>query len=126
MALGGIQIQPIYTFKRSRYEIIRSLAKLHADGRPGLLLDPACPVTIRALCGELVYAKGTDAKPEPNEPKVVPVYYDLHEALGNALVNMVALDHAEFFATTAEGELKMPDLDEEQTEVLESYLTGEL
>jgi len=125
LALGDIYIQPPYSFKKSRYEIIRSLSKMRPDDRPGILLDPACPVLIRGLCGEIVYGKATEAKPEPSDP-VSNFYSHLHDALGYALVNTVALEHAEYFATTAEGELKMPDLDEEQTEVLESYLTGEL
>ena len=125
LALGDVNIMPVYTFKKSRYEIVRSLAKVRPDGLPGILLDPACPALIRGLCGEIVYAKGTPTKPEPNEPAVVPVYSDLLEALGNALVNIVALEHAEYFATTADGELQIPDLDEEETQIVESYLTGE-
>jgi len=125
LALGDIYIQPPYSFKKSRYEIIRSLSKMRPDDKPGILLDPACPVLIRGLCGEIVYGKATEAKPEPSDP-ASNFYSHLHDALGYALVNTVALEHAEYFATTAEGELKMPDLDEEQTEVLESYLTGEL
>ena len=123
LALGDIVIMPPYSFKRSRYEIIRSLAKMRPDGRPGILIDPACPTLIRGLCGEIVYGKATDAKPEPNEP-APNAYSHLHDALGYALVNTVALEHAEFFATTADGELQMPELDEEETQVVESYLTG--
>ena len=37
-------------------------------GKMDLMLDPACPLLIKGLCGEIVYAKGTPGKPDPNEP----------------------------------------------------------
>ena len=104
--------------------VINGLARPRANALPGIMLDPACPILIRGLCGEIVYAKGTPGKPDPNEPAKDSIYSHLHEALGYALVNTVALDHADYFATTADGQLPAAELEEDETEVLDSYLTG--
>lgn len=123
LALGEIYVLPQYTFQRSRTQVINALAKVRADGMPGLMLDPACPLLIKGLCGEIVYAKGTPGKPDPNEPQKDSIYSHLHEALGYSLVNVVTLDNADFFATTADGQLPEAELDEDETEILESYIT---
>jgi hypothetical protein len=125
LAAGDIYVLPQYTFQRSRTQVINGLARLRNDGMPGIMLDPACPILIKGLCGEIVYAKGTASNPDPNEPVKDSIYSHLHEALGYALVNTVALDHADYFATTADGQLPEAELDEEESEVMDSYLTGE-
>jgi len=122
LALGDIYIQPPYSFKKSRYEIIRGLSKIRTDGLPGVLIDPACPVLIRGLCGEIIYAKGTPANPDPNEP-AENAYSHIHDALGYALVNTVALEHADYFAPGPDGEIHL-DLGGDEIEVMDSYLTG--
>jgi hypothetical protein len=123
LALGEIYVLPQYTFQRSRTSVINGLARVRADGLPGILLDPACPLLIRGLCGEIVYAKGTPGKPDPNEPAKDAIYSHLHEALGYILVNVVTLDNADYFASTADGQLPAAELDEDETEIIESYIT---
>lgn len=123
LALGDIYVQPQYTFQRSRTQVINGLARARDDGLPGILVDPACPILIRGLCGEIVYAKGTPSNPDPNEPAKND-YSHLHEALGYAVVNVVALMHADYWATDPTGELPVPELDEEEHEFMSSYLSG--
>jgi len=122
LALGDIYIQPPYSFKKSRYEIIRGLSKIRTDGLPGMLIDPACPTLIRGLTGEIIYAKGTPSNPDPNEP-AENAYSHIHDALGYALVNTVALEHADYFAPGPDGEIHL-DLGGDEIEVMDSYLTG--
>lgn len=124
LALGDIYVLPQYTFQRSRTQVINGLSRMRVDGLPGILLDPACPTLIKGLTGEIVYAKGTPANPEPNEPAKEDRYSHLHESLGYIVVNTVTLDNADFFATTADGELPAADLDDDEVEVLDSYITG--
>ena len=124
LAAGDIYVLPQYTFQRSRTQVINGLSRVRNDGMPGIMLDPACPILIKGLTGEIVYAKGTPGKPDPNEPVKDSIYSHLHEALGYALVNTVALDHADYFATTADGELPPAELDEDESEVIDSYITG--
>jgi hypothetical protein len=97
---------------------------MRVDGMPGIMLDPACPTLIKGLTGEIVYAKGTPANPEPNEPAKEDRFSHLHESLGYIVANVVTLDNADFFATTADGELPAAELDEDESEVLDSYITG--
>jgi hypothetical protein len=123
LALGDIFIQPPYSFKKSRYEIIRGLSKIRNDGLPGMFIDPACPFLIRGFTqGGIVYAKGTDKNPDPNEP-AVSEWSHIHDALGYALVNTVALEHADYFAPGPDGEIHL-DLGGDEIEMMDSYLTG--
>lgn len=121
LAEGDIYLMEQYTFERNRRSILAGLSRVREDGTPGIYLDPACPMLIKGLCGGIVYKKATEANPEPQDP-VENQYSHLHEALGYILTNNVALEHADYFATTAEG-LPVADLTPEEAEVMNSYLT---
>lgn len=121
---GDIHVMSAYVHQRSRKQIIDGLSKVRSDGLPGIFIDRACPILLRGLCGEIVYAKGTATNPDPNEPAKDSVYSHLHEALGYALVNQVALDAAEYM-TPSLGEAGV-EVEEETSERVSSYLTDSL
>jgi hypothetical protein len=127
LALGDIYVLPQYTFQRSRTQVIHGLSRVRdTDGLPGIMLDPACPILIKGLCGGVVYAKGTPSNPDPNEPAKDDVYSHLHEALGYLVTNVVALEHADFWAAGEDGELPAAEMAADEIEVMDSYLTGGL
>lgn len=124
LAAGDIYCMSAYVHQRSRKQIIDGLSKVRQDGMPGIFIDRACPILIRGLCGEIVYAKGTASNPDPNEPAKENLYSHLHEALGYGLVNQVALDAAEYMTTTL-GEAGV-EVEAETSERVSSYLTDSL
>jgi len=124
LALGDIYVLPQYTFQRNRSQVINGRSRIREDGLPGIFLDPACPVLIRGLCGEIRFANGTAQNPSPNEPAKEDTYSHRHEALGYIVTNVVALEHADFFAMGPDGQIPAAELSGDEIEVMDSYLTG--
>ena len=121
LALGDIHLYTQFTFQASRTEIINGLSRMRADGWPGLIIDPHCPLLWTGLVSGIVYAKSTPQHPDPIEAAKDPTYSHLHDALGYALTNIASLEDADFFKASLgpDGEIIMPELD---SQVL-SYLT---
>jgi len=121
LALGDIHLYTQFTFQASRTEIINGLSRMRADGWPGLIIDPHCPLLWTGLVSGIVYAKSTPQHPDPVEAAKDPTYSHLHDALGYALTNIASLEDADFFKASLgpDGEIIMPELD---SQVL-SYLT---
>jgi hypothetical protein len=122
LALGGINLYSNYVLHSQRTEVINGLSRLREDGHPGLLIDPSCIDLWDGLVGQIVYAKPTPSKPDPNEPAEDNTYSHLYDAFGYALVSMAQLSDADVLRGTLgpDGQIVLPI--PEDSQVL-SYLT---
>lgn len=74
---------------KARCDVLRRLLYPRADGRPGILVDPSCTLTLAMLNGGLVYQKGTMQNPKPEVPKKDGRSDNVNDALTYAVVGVV-------------------------------------
>jgi hypothetical protein len=82
----GIFLTALPVSVKARENMVRQALKPMPDGLPGLLIDPACPESIRMFAGGLVFAKETPSNPMPDEPQRDGWFHDLNDGIGYAIV----------------------------------------
>lgn len=105
---GGIEFDIQNGRVKARTTVLRRLLYLRPDGRPGILLSPACVDTLAMLDGGLTFRKATRLNPAPEEPKKDGQHDNLNDALTYALVGIVPVEGIP--GVTAE---KQPEVEEE-------------
>lgn len=88
-AAGGIEFAIQAGPVKARATVLRRLLALRADGRPGIMISPACVDVLAMLDGGLTFRKSTPANPKPEEPKKDGRHDNTFDALTYALVGIV-------------------------------------
>lgn len=88
-AAGGIEFSIQAGPVRARTVVLRRLLHLRADGRPGILISPACIDVLAMLDGGLTFRKATPQNPAPSEPRKDGRHDNVHDALTYGLVGIV-------------------------------------
>lgn len=88
-AAGGIEFSIQSGPVKARTTVLRRLLHRRRDGRPGILISPACVDVLAMLDGGLTFKKATRVNPMPNEPKKDGRHDNTHDSLTYALVGIV-------------------------------------
>lgn len=91
-AAGGIEFAIQAGPVHARTTVLRRLLHVRRDGRPGILISPACVGVLAMLDGGLAFKKATKQNPEPDEPRKDGTHDNVHDALTYALVGVVPAD----------------------------------
>lgn len=91
-AAGGIEFAIQAGPVRARATVLRRLLPMRQDGRPGIMVSPACPATLAMLDGGLTFKRATPVNPAPEEPKKDGTHDNVFDALTYALVGVVPAD----------------------------------
>jgi hypothetical protein len=85
----GVVLQAHGVSPNARESVMRRLLRIYADGHPGVIFDPACPLFIDGMHGGFQYKEPTKGDPIPSDMKNDRYYINLHDAAGYALVEAV-------------------------------------
>jgi hypothetical protein len=88
-AAGGVEFSVQAGPVKARTTVLRRLLHLRADGRPGILISPACIGVLAMLDGGLTFRKATTLNPQPSEPRKDGTHDNVHDGLTYALVGVV-------------------------------------
>jgi hypothetical protein len=125
LGLGDIILYSRQTLHAKRAEVINGLSRMRADGWPGLIIDPACPLLWSGLIGGITRAKPTEVNPNPSDVAPHATYSHIHDSFGYAVTNMVELEDADHLKVSLgpDGQILMPPGPDMQ---MQSYLIGGL
>ncbi len=99
---GDIYLLSHYVLLETRRQLLLGLANVRADGWPGFLIDPACPLLIEGLCGGIKFGKPTPTDPDPTKPQK-DEFSHIHDALGYAVTNSVTVEEADWLPESKGG-----------------------
>lgn len=88
-AAGGIEFSIQAGRVKARTKVLRRLLHLRADGRPGIMVSPACVDVLAMLDGGLTFQKATRLNPKPENPRKDGQHDNVNDALTYALVGIV-------------------------------------
>lgn len=91
LASAGIHLGIWGMEVKDRVSVVRKMLHFREDGYPAMLVDPACPITIKLFGGGLAFKQKSAQNPLPNEPNKDGFYEHIHDALGYGLCNVVEL-----------------------------------
>jgi hypothetical protein len=103
LAEGGIHLLSHYVHLTTRRQVLGGLAHVRADGYPGVLFDPACPILVEGVTSEIKFAKPTPDNPDPSEPQKDDYYGHVHDAAGYLCVNTVTIEEADWLPESHAG-----------------------